>query len=416
MMIRVGPSRPQPAAPLMNPVRIPNPWAVAAVAVMCGGVVGAGGAVLQSVARPWQVGDFRPGAATRAGGPGGAVDVGETVHAFGTVGTGGSGTHDFVIRNAGSGPLTLRRGATSCTCTISDFEAADGEEPAAEKVVPPGGSTKVTLQWKGKGPGGPFRQQATILTDDPRRPEVVFVVEGTVVPTWKAVPEAVLLPRVSSATGEQAEVRLFTFGSQPPEVERLFVEHAQADQFFSLASSPLPAADVAAEPGATGGLLLTLAIRPGLPLGPLRTSIDAVLRLPEEVAVSVPVEATVGGDLVLAGAAWDSSRQALLLGTVSGRKGLRTQLFITARGPHRERVTPVVREVVPDSLDIAIGEPMPIGEGGAVRIPLSVVIPAGSRAANHLCSEQGPAGRIVLDTGHPDAPTLTIPVCVAIGP
>lgn len=400
----------------MNPVRIPSPWVVAAVAVMCGGVVGAGGAVLQSVLRPWQVGDFRPGAAARAGGPAGAVDVGETVHAFGTVGTGGSGTHDFVIRNAGTGPLTLRRGATSCTCTISDFEAADGEEPAAEKVVPPGGSTKVTLQWKGKGPGGPFRQQATILTDDPRRPEVVFVVEGTVVPTWKAVPEAVLLPRVSSAAGEQAEVRLFTFGSQPPEVERLSVEHAQAGQFFSLASSPLSAADVAAEPGATGGLLLTLVIRPGLPLGPLRTSIDAVLRLPEEVAVSVPVEATIGGDLVLAGAAWDSSRQALLLGTVSGRKGLRTQLFITARGPHRDRVRPVVREVVPDSLDIAIGEPMPIGEGGAVRIPMAVVIPAGSRAANHLCSEQGPAGRIVLDTGHPDSPTLTIPVCVAIGP
>lgn len=400
----------------MNPVRIPSPWVVAAVALVCGAAVGGGGAVLQSVLRPWQVGDFRPGAAARAGGPAGAVDVGETVHAFGTVGTGGSGTHDFVIRNAGTGPLTLRRGATSCTCTISDFEAADGEEPAAEKVVPPGGSTKVTLQWKGKGPGGPFRQQATILTDDPRRPEVVFVVEGTVVPTWKAVPEAVLLPRVSSAAGEQAEVRLFTFGSQPPGVERLSVEHAQAGHFFSLASSPLSAADVAAEPGATGGLLLTLVIRPGLPLGPLRTSIDAVLRLPEEVAVSVPVEATIGGDLVLAGAAWDSSRQALLLGTVSGRKGLRTQLFITARGPHRDRVRPVVREVVPDSLDIAIGEPMPIGEGGAVRIPMAVVIPAGSRAANHLCSEQGPAGRIVLDTGHPDSPTLTIPVCVAIGP
>jgi len=400
----------------MYPVRLPNPWVVAAVAVFCGAVVGAGGAVLQSESRPWQVGDFRPGAATRAGGPAGAVEVGETRYAFGTVGTGGSGTHDFVISNAGSGPLTLRRGATSCTCTISDFEVADGEEPAAEKVVPPGGSTKVTLQWKGKGPGGPFRQQATILTDDPRRPEVVFVVEGTVVPTWKAVPEAVFLPRVSAAAGERAEVRLFTFGSQLPVVERLAVEHAHADQFFSLASSPLAAAEVAAEPGATGGLLLTLVIRPGLPLGPLRTAIDGLLRLPEEVAVSVPVEATVGGDLVLAGAAWDSSRQALLLGTVSGRKGLRTQLFITARGPHRDSVRPVVRDVVPDSLDVTIGEPVPIGEGGAMRIPVSVVIPAGSRPANHLCSEQGPAGRIVLDTGHPDSPTLDIPVCVAIGP
>lgn len=400
----------------MNPLRLPNPWVVAAVSVVCGGFVGAGSALLQSVSRPWQVGDFRPGVAASSGGPTGTVDVAETVHAFGTVGVGGSGTHDFVIRNAGSGPLTLRRGATSCTCTISGFESADGDESAAEKVVPPGGMTKVTLQWKGRGAGGPFRQQATILTDDPRRPEVVFVVEGTVVPTWKAVPEAVLLPRVSAAAGDRAEVRLFTYGTQAPEVERLGVEHPQAGQFLSLASTPLSAAEVAAEPGATGGLLVTLTIRPGLPLGPLRASIDGVLRLPDEVAVTVPVEATVAGDLVLAGAAWDSSRQALLLGTVSGRRGLRTQLFITARGPHRDEVRPVVREVVPDSLDVTFGPPVPIGESGALRIPMSVVIPAGSRAANHLCSEQGPAGRIVLETGLPDSPTLDIPVCVAIGP
>jgi hypothetical protein len=407
---------PPPIRLLMNTFRIPNPWAVAAVAVVCGGVVGAGGAVLQAVSRPWQVGDFRPGVTARGGGAPGAVEVTETTHAFGTVGTGGSGTHDFVIRNAGTGPLTLRRGATSCTCTISDFEAAEGEEPAAEKLVPPGGSTKVTLQWKGKGPGGPFRQQATILTDDPRRPEVVFVVEGTVVPTWKAVPDAVLLPRVSATAGERTEVRLFTFGTAPPQVDRLLIEHPQADQLFSLASAALPASELDAEPGATGGLLLTLELRPGLPLGPLRTAIDAVIRIPEEVAVSVPVEATVGGDLVLAGAAWDSSRQALVLGTVSGKKGLRTQLFITARGPHRDRVKPVVKKVVPDSLQVTVGESTPIGDGGAVRIPVSVVVPAGSRAANHLCSEQGPAGTIQVETGHPDSPTLNIPVCVAIGP
>jgi len=51
-----------------------------------------------------------------------------------------------------------------------------------------------------------------------------------------------------------------------------------------------------------------------------------------------------------------------------------------------------------------------------VRIPIDIEIPSGSRVVNHLCSQQGPAGRIVLDTGHPDSPELTIPVCVAIGP
>jgi hypothetical protein len=79
-------------------------------------------------------------------------------------------------------------------------------------------------------------------------------------------------------------------------------------------------------------------------------------------------------------------------------------------------VKPVVREVVPDSLQVTIGAAGDIGAGAVVRLPIEIVIPPGSRPANHLCSQQGPAGRIVLETGHPDTPVLTIPVCVAIGP
>jgi hypothetical protein len=118
----------------------------------------------------------------------------------------------------------------------------------------------------------------------------------------------------------------------------------------------------------------------------------------------------------MAGPGWDSSRQALLLGTVSGKAGLRTRVFLTAKGPHRNSVRPTVREVVPEALQVTIGDGSPIGTGGAVRIPIDIVIPPGSRAVNHLCSQQGPAGRIVLATGHPDSPEFTIPVCVAVGP
>ena len=105
-----------------------------------------------------------------------------------------------------------------------------------------------------------------------------------------------------------------------------------------------------------------------------------------------------------------------MLGTVSGKTGHRSQLFLTARGPHRDAVRPVVREVVPDSLQVTIGAAGEIGDGGVVRVPIEIVIPAGSRPVNHLCTQQGPAGRILLETGHPDTPVLAIPVCVAIGP
>jgi hypothetical protein len=162
--------------------------------------------------------------------------------------------------------------------------------------------------------------------------------------------------------------------------------------------------------------MLAVDVKPGLPIGPLRHSIAMQLRIPEEVVAELPLEGSVVGDLALAGSAWDSSRQALLLGTVSGKVGSHAQFFLTAKGPHRASIKPVVREVVPGSLQVDVGEGKPVGSGGVIRIPISITIPPGSPPANHRCSQQAPAGRIVLDTGHPDSPTLSIPVCIAIDP
>jgi hypothetical protein len=390
-----------------------NAWQVAAVAAVAGVAIGASGAVLQR-STPWTVGDLRVTSAPS--GPAPHAETAETRHAFGTLGTGGSGSHEFVVRNAGDGPLTLRKGTTSCTCTVSDFEAIEGGSADGTRVVPPGGETKIRVQWKGKPPGGPFRQQATILTDDPRRPEVVFTVEGTVVPTWKAVPDLLAVPRLSASSGERVTTDVFTYGTESPAVTEVALDDPKFAQSVSFATAPLSAEEVAAETGATGGFRLTVDLKPGLPIGPLKRTVRVSFTMAEPLVAEIPLEGTVGGDLVMAGPGWDSSRQALLLGTVSGKAGLRTRVFLTAKGPHRNSVRPTVREVVPEALQVTIGDGSPIGTGGAVRIPIDIVIPPGSRAVNHLCSQQGPAGRIVLATGHPDSPEFTIPVCVAVGP
>jgi hypothetical protein len=390
-----------------------NAWQVAAVAAVAGVAIGASGAFLQR-STPWTVGDLRVTSAPS--GPAPHAETAETRHAFGTLGTGGSGSHEFVVRNAGDGPLTLRKGTTSCTCTVSDFEAIEGGSADGTRVVPPGGETKIRVQWKGKPPGGPFRQQAPILTDDPRRPEVVFTVEGTVVPTWKAIPDLLAVPRLSASSGDRLTTDVFTYGTESPVVTEVALDDPKFAQSVSFATAPLSAEEVAAETGATGGFRLTVDLRPGLPIGPLKRTVRVSFTIPEPIVAEIPLEGTVGGDLVMAGPGWDSSRQALLLGTVSGKAGLRTRVFLTAKGPHRDSVRPTVREVVPEALQVTVGDGSPIGTGGAVRIPIDIVIPPGSRAVNHLCSQQGPAGRIVLATGHPDSPEFTIPVCVAVGP
>jgi len=398
----------------VNTMRSPNAWIVAGIAACLGAAFGGGIAMLEAASRPWRAGDFSPSGMLPSG-PSPTVDVPEIQFAFGTIGVGAKGSHEFLIRNTGEAPLELTRGATSCTCTVSDFEETAGGSSNA-KVVPPGGTTKLKVEWRGKGDGGPFRQQASVLTNDPRRPQIAFVVEGTVIPIYLAVPKAITLPKLSTGTSEQATVRIVTFGKEPPTVDSLTLDNEETAHFYSLASSPLKPAEFAAETGATGGFQISVDIRPGLPIGPLRQTIKAVFRLPEEVTVEIPVEGAVSGDLALAGQAWDSSREAVMLGTVSSRTGSQTSLFVIAKGPHRADVKPVVREVVPDSLQVVVGEGRAVGSGNVIRIPLSITIPPGSGPANHFCSPQAPAGRIVLDTSHPDSPTLTIPVCVTIIP
>jgi len=395
-------------------MRLPSAWVVTAFAACLGAAVGGGVATLEAASRPWRAGDFKVNVA-RISGPSPQVDVPETQYAFGTVGVGATGSHEFVIRNTGVAALELTKGATSCTCTVSDFEEREGGS-AAMRVVPPGESTKLRVQWRGKGEGGPFRQQAGVLTNDPRRPQIAFVVEGTVVPTYRAIPAALTLPKHSSGNSVQSTVRIFTFGSEPATVDSLTLSDEKTAPLISLASAPLDAADLAEQTGATGGLLITVDIRPGLPLGPLRQTIKVVFRMPEEIEVEIPVEGSVTGDIAIAGKAWDSSNEVISLGSVSSRTGREASLFITAKGPHRKTVMPVVREVVPESLRVVIGEGKEVGSGAVIRFPLLITIPSGSPPANHLCSPQAPAGKIVLETGHPDTPILTIPVCVTIDP
>jgi hypothetical protein len=282
---------------------------------------------------------------------------------------------------------------------VSDFEATEGGETNGEKRLPPGGAAKLLLKWRGKK-GGPFRQQATVFTNDPRRPEIVFVVEGFVVPVWKAEPKSIVLTSIPSQGGVKASSRIFTYGKEPPTVKEVSTPDSETSQFVSFTTAPLSAEEIARERGATGGVLLDVEILAGVPIGPLRKTILIDLLLPEIVRAEVTIEGPVAGDLALAGQGWDSSRQVLQLGTISGRTGTNTQVFITAKGAHRDAVHPVVRDVVPASMQVAVGEGKPVGSGAVMRFPLTITIPAGSAPCNHLGSSQAPAGRIDDPTGH----------------
>ena len=111
-------------------VQGPSAWLVAAFAAVVGAAIGGGQAALEAALRPWRIGDFGPAslAATPTDAP--VAEVPETRHEFGTVGTGAEGSHEFVIRNTGTAPLVLTRGATSCR-RLSRRSSGSGSTAAA---------------------------------------------------------------------------------------------------------------------------------------------------------------------------------------------------------------------------------------------------------------------------------------------
>lgn len=392
--------------------RLPSPWLVAAIAAVLGSLTGGGTALLQATLTPLRAGSL-VGTGADHSGPRPQVQVPETVHNFGRVSVGGTGSHAFTLRNVGMAPLVVTKGSTSCTCTVSDFEGGSGD--SSSRTIPPGGATTVRIEWKGKGSGGPFRQQATIFTNDPARPEVAFAIEGQVIPVWTAVPPLIGLTGLSAGTPAAATFKLYTYANEPPKLARIGIADEKLADAIRVTAEPLAAAARADEPAATGGFAVSIDIAPGLPLGKLRTDVELAFGFAgEEVLATVPLEGVVTGDLTLVGPAWDRRSKAVRLGTVSRRKGLSTKLFLTVKGASREQVRPVVKEVIPAGLRVDIGEPTSIGGGDLVRIGLTLSVDADSPQANNLCTNAASAGRIVLQTGHPDSPELAIPVCVAI--
>ena len=70
-------------------------------------------------------------------------------------------------------------------------------------------------------------------------------------------------------------------------------------------------------------------------------------------------------------------------------------------------------KVVPEGLSISLGRPSEVNNA-VTQTPLEIAIPPGSPAQNHLGSEQGKLGQVVLETTHPRVQRVRILVRFAV--
>jgi hypothetical protein len=338
-------------------------------------------------------------------GPPPKLIVDDEEYKFGHGEKGAPQSHVFVVHNAGQGPLELVIQKTSCKCTKAEID---------NPKVPPGGSAKITLEWEAKQMG-PFRQSATLFSNDPQKRAVDLVISGEIVSSFRVEPERVVLTNVSSTEPTTATARIYSYGSTDIDVTSTSFTSASLEPFFDVAVEKLPADELKQEVGAKSGRLLRITVKPGLPAGPFEQRIQLRLNLPGEPDFELPVEGKVNGPIEIVGrmANWEADRGILELGQIHSAEGAKAELLLIVREGAQEKVNVTLAQPAPAPLVVTIGKREQ--HESTSQIPLTIEVPRGAKPVNHLGRSPDTAlARILLDTGLPEPKKLRISVMYLI--
>jgi hypothetical protein len=122
--------------------------------------------------------------ASKSAGPTGKVVIeGDLHYDFGVMAQQQKGHREIVLRNEGPGDLTIQGVQPSCSCTVTNLQ------PGEKRVLKPGETFSMNVEWQTKDFKDAFEKQARVLTSDPEHPEVLFVVKGRVTPAIMTLPE-----------------------------------------------------------------------------------------------------------------------------------------------------------------------------------------------------------------------------------
>lgn len=334
------------------------------------------------------------------------VVVEQTEHDFGSMDRHHVGRHEFVVKNAGDGPLVLSLGATTCQCTVSEV---------ADRVVAPGESTTVTLTWTAQDFLGPYEQTAEIDTNDPRQPTVTLRLRGRITSVLSASPQKLIFSRIPWGEPSEGEVRFYCTAPERFEITGHEFSDPATAEWFDLAMHPLSEDQLQGEPEAKSGYRMVVVVKSGLPQGPFQQTIRLKTSLAAVPVVEVPVSGKVGADIAVLGRGWNERAGVLELGIVEQTQGATTRLTLLARGRHYDVVHFEVVQAEPSGvIEATLGEKTQISDGLTSQTPLIICIPPGTKPVNRLGAEPGGLGRIILTTNHPRMPQITIPVSFAI--
>jgi len=322
---------------------------------------------------------------------------------FGVMERHGTRNHRFEIKNAGTAPLRLEKGETTCKCTINKL--VDG-------VLKPGESVMVELEWIAKevGPDMVFMQTADIKTNDPARQVLRLTVRGDIISTVKVVPSPLVMSSIVASRGAEAEVLIYSYRTDNLEFVETTVDPELADLIEAVVE-PINREELAEDKLAQSGKKLKIRLKPGLPLGALDQTVWLKTNLEDSPLVPVHFQGTVVSDIAIYGKRFDRTQNLFNIGQLSRKDGFRGELRILVRGEHRQTTKFQVASVDPtDVLKVNVKSNADVGSGKTVQHVLEVSVAKDVPLVSRLGVGQGKPGQIVLSTTHPEIKRIVIKV------
>lgn len=329
----------------------------------------------------------------------------ETEFDFGILEINQEGKHEFVIRNEGDADLVIKKGPTSCKCTLSEV---------ADKPIPPGAEAKVELTWKPAPGMEQIRQTADIYTNDPKRPTVSLVITGKLQERLRILPSGVW-PVNDIVEGTPSTTTGYVVSSVVDDFEITAID--TGSPLITVEKAPIDAESKKAHAAKTG-YQLKVTVAPTVPVGgfsyPMKITTNVMGR-DTKGELTVPIEYTINivgkrsGPLRIVGPEYREHFAALGLGTFDSTKGKKATLKVFVQRAPEEGFQLSDLKVSPSELKVTLEPDPKVTSRASKGYLLTVEYPAGAPRANHLQDEKNP-GVIEAKTNHPDAPEFRIEV------
>ena len=119
-----------------------------------------------------------------------SITVESPEHQFGAMAKSQIVQHAFVVKNTGKLPLKIKQVKPTCGCTAINQDKND--------ILDPGESTKIDVTLRLSGLKGKVTKSISVITNDPKRPQISLSMSGTVIGGVQLSKELVDFGRVTS--------------------------------------------------------------------------------------------------------------------------------------------------------------------------------------------------------------------------